>query len=161
MTKSLDSSEPLSAPDAKVLNDIKRMGWHTLGVSPSQGEDGPDWAFSIGLYHTFGHPEVIVLGLPVKTCMELVNVIGKHVKEGTRYEAGHDYADILTGPFSCAFKCVQRNHYRDHVGYALWFYETDGFPLLQCFWPDKQFRFPWNEGCNDYVMTSQRRLYLP
>lgn len=39
MTKSLDSSERLSAPDAKVLNDIKRVGWHTLGVFPNQGDD--------------------------------------------------------------------------------------------------------------------------
>ncbi len=161
MTKSLDPSEQLSVPDAKVLNDIKRVGWHTLGVSPSTGEDGPHWAFSIGLYHTFGHPEVIVMGLPVKTCQELVNVIGNHVKNGTQYDADNDYAEILTDPFRCAFKHVQRNPYREHVGYALWFYENDEFPLLQCFWPDKLFRFTWNEDCNEYVKTSQRTLYLP
>jgi hypothetical protein len=91
MTRSLDTSDQLSAPDAKVLEDIKRVGWHTLGVSPSPGEDGPHWAFSVGLYHTFGHPEVIVLGLPVRTCQELANVIGNHVKDGTRYRADNDY----------------------------------------------------------------------
>lgn len=159
--KSLDSSDQLSAPDAKVLNDIRRVGWHTLGVSPRAEEEGPHWAFSIGLYHTFRHPEVMILGLPVKTCQELVNVIGKHVQVGTRYDADHDYAEILADPFRCAFKRVQRNHYRDYVGYALWFYESDEFPLLQCFWPDKQSRFPWDDGCNEYVKTSQCDLYLP
>jgi hypothetical protein len=92
MTKYRDSSEQQSAPDAKVLNDIKRVGWHTLGVSPTMGEDGPNWAFSIGLYQTFGHPEVIVLGLPVGTRQQLVNVIGTHVKEGKRYIADNNYA---------------------------------------------------------------------
>jgi hypothetical protein len=160
MAKAFEPLGQLSAPDAKVLDDINRVGWHTLGISPGPGEDGPHWAFSIGLYHTFGHPEVIVLGLPVRTCQEIVNVIGKHVKEGTRYAADNDYAEILTGPFRCAFKRVCRNHYKNHVGYALWFYENEEFPLLQCFWPDKQFRFPWEDGCNEYVRTSQRTLYL-
>jgi hypothetical protein len=82
MTKSLDNSEQLSAPDAKVLSDIKRVGWHTLGVSPRQGESGPHWAFSIGLHYTFNHPEVIILGLPVTSCMEIVNVIGKQIEAG-------------------------------------------------------------------------------
>jgi hypothetical protein len=125
-----------------VLSDIKRVGWHTLGVSTRQGEDGLNWAFSIGLYHSFGHPEVILFGLPVQTCMEVVNLIGRHVKEGTHYESDHDYADILPDPFRCAFKNVQRSQYRDHVGYALWFYESEEFPLLQCFWPDKTVQVP-------------------
>ena len=161
MTRSLDASEQLSAPDAKVLDDIKRVGWHTLGVFASSGEDGPDWAFSIGLYHMFGHPEVIVMGLPIGTCQEIVNVIGNHVKDGTQYRADNHYTEILTDPFRCAFKEVLHSNYKDHVGYALWFYESDKFPLLQCFWPDKQFRLPWEDGCNEYVRTSQRPLYLP
>ena len=161
MTKSLDSSEQLPAPDAKVLSDIKRVGWHITGVSPREGDDGTNWAFSIGLYFSYGHPEVILLGLPVKTCMEVVNVIGQQVKEGRHYESDHEYPDILANPFRCAFKNVQHSQYKDHVGYALWFYESEDFPLLQCFWPDKQFRFPWDDGCNEFVRTSQRTLYLP
>lgn len=93
--------------------------------------------------------------------MEVVNEIGRHVKEGTHYGSDHDYADILADPFQCAFRNVQRSQYRDHVGYALWFYESKEFPLLQCFWPDKQYRFPWDDGCNEYVRTSQRTLYIP
>jgi hypothetical protein len=159
MTKSLDSSEQLSAPDAKVLSDIKRVGWHTVGVSPNQDEDGPHWAFSIGLHRTFNHPEVIILGLPVSTCMEIVNAMGKQIEAGVRYEADKEYADILQDPFRCRFRSFGRAAYCDFVGYALWFYENDEFPLLQCFWPDKQHRLPWDDGCNEYVKGSQ--LYRP
>ena len=159
MTKSLDSSEQLSPPDAKVLSDIKRVGWHTLGVSQSQGEDGPHWAFSIGLYYSFNHPEVIVLGLPIIACMEIVSVVGKQIGAGLRYKAQREYADILQDPFRCTFRSFDRDAYRDFVGYALWFYENDDFPLLQCFWPDKQHRLPWDGGCNEYVKKSQ--LYRP
>jgi hypothetical protein len=159
MTKSLDNSEQFSASDAKVLSDIKRVGWHWVGVSPRQGGDGPHWAFSIGLFHSFNHPEVIILGLPLSVCTQIVNVIGKQIQAGVRYEAGREYGDILQDSFRCAFGAFERAAYRDFVGYALWFYENDEFPLLQCFWPDKQHRLPWDDGCDEYVKNSQ--LYRP
>jgi hypothetical protein len=56
---------------------------------------------------------------------------------------------------------VHTNHYRDYVGYALWFYEEDPFPLLQCFWSDEEGRFPWEEGCSEYAREAQPLLYLP
>jgi hypothetical protein len=159
MTKSLDSDGQLSASDAKVLSDIKRVGWHTLGVSPRQSEEGPHWAFSIGLYYSFNHPEVIVLGLPLNTCTEIVNVIGKQIEAGVRFEADTEYTDILQDPFRCTFRAFERAAYRVFVGYSLWFYENDEFPLLQCFWPDKQLHFPWDDGCNEFVKNLQ--LYRP
>jgi Domain of unknown function (DUF4262) len=109
----------------------------------------------LGLFYrprySFRHPEVILLGLPLQSCMSVLNVIGTEVKEGKRYEPGTDYSDILQEPYKCTFREVHPTHYRNYVGYALWFYENDAFPLLQCFWPDKAGRYPWDEGCNDYV----------
>jgi hypothetical protein len=113
----------------------------------------------IGLHYSFNHPEVIILGLPIDASMEIVNVMGKQIEAGVRYEADREYADILQDPFRSTLKPFERAAYRDFVGYALWFYENDEFPLLQCFWPDKQHRLPWNDGCNEYVKNSQ--LYRP
>jgi hypothetical protein len=64
MTKSLDAREGISAPDAKVLSDIERVGWHVMKVFARPNEKGPEWAFSIGLFHTYQHPEIIIFGLP-------------------------------------------------------------------------------------------------
>jgi hypothetical protein len=61
MTRSLEEKRGLSAPDAKVLGDIQRVGWHVTGVFAQKDEKGPEWAFSIGLFHSFQHPEVVVL----------------------------------------------------------------------------------------------------
>ena len=146
--------------DAKVLQDIQRVGWHVVKVFVPKDEEGPDWAYSIGLFHSFGHPEVILFGLALDRCMTLVNVIGRQVKAGKRYQSGEEYADILQDPYKCAFRDVGRDHYRDYVGYASWFYETDPFPLTQCFWPDKQGRFPWDESCDDYVRRAQPLLFI-
>jgi hypothetical protein len=161
MTKALEATIGMSAADTKVLQDIQRVGWHVTGVFAQTGEKGPDWAFSIGLFHSFAHPEVLVFGLPLDRCMSVVNVMGQEIRAGKRYEPEQPYADILQDPYRCVFRHVDRNHYRSYVGYGLWFYEDDPFPLMQCFWPDKESHFPWDRGCDDYVRDVQPLLFTP
>ena len=161
MTRELTETAGLPTPDAKVLRDIQRVGWHVTGVFASKDEEGPEWAFSIGLFHSFGHPEVVVFGLPFERCIDVVNVIGKLVKQGCRYDSEGVFGEILSDPYTCAFREVNRRHYRDYVGYALWFYEDDPFPLLQCFWPDKDNRFPFSDACNEHVKSMQQLLFIP
>lgn len=161
MAKTIEQTEGLSAPDAKVLTDIQAVGWHVVGVFPREHEEGPHWAFSVGLSYSFGHPEMILLGLPLQSCMSVLNVIGTEIKAGMRYEPGHNYSGILQEPYRCTFKEVHPNHYRNYVVYALWFYGDDAFPLVQCFWLDKEGRSTWEEGCNEHVMSSQPLLFLP
>ena len=161
MTKNTGDTRGLSAPDRKLLADIHTVGWHTTGVFAQQNEEGPEWAFSVGLFQSFAHPEVILFGLPLERCTNIVNVIGTAVKEGKRYECKGTYTNILQEPYRCAFREVHESHYRDHIGFALWFYEDDPFPVMQCFWTDKQGLFPWDEECNDYAKHSQPLLYKP
>jgi hypothetical protein len=160
MTRALEELGGMSAPDAKVLQDIQRVGWHVTGVFAQKGEEGPDWAFSIGLFHSFGHPEIVLFGLPLDRCVSVVTVIGQQVQAGKRYQPGEEYADILQDPYKCMFRQVARQHYRDYVGYALWFYEEDPFPLMQCFWPDKESRFPWDDACKDDARNVQPLLFI-
>jgi len=159
MTKALEKHQGLSAPDEKTLSDIKRVGWHVVKVFAQPGEDGPEWAFSIGLFHTFQHPEVIVFGLPLEVCAGVINNIGQNVKAGQRYSSGELYADILQDPYKCAFRMVPQAQYTDYVGYALWFYEDDPFPLTQCFWPDKSGLYPWDDSCDHCVRNAQPLLF--
>jgi hypothetical protein len=41
-----------------------------------------------------------------------------------------------------AFRKITEEYYRKYLGYAVWFYESLDFPVLQCVWPDKMSRFP-------------------
>lgn len=160
MTRALEETSGLSGPDVKVLQDIQRVGWHVAGVFAKEAEKGSDWAFSIGLFHSYGHSEILIAGLPVERCMSVINVVGQAIRSGKRFETGQRCADILQDPYQCMFREVDRHHYRDYVGYALWFYEHDPFPLMQCFWPDKENRLPWEDGCDDYVQSVQPSLYI-
>lgn len=159
MTRSVHNNEPHPA-DAKVLEDIRKYGWHTTGVFAEPDETGPEWAFSIGLFHSFGHSEVIVFGLQLDDCIAVVNDVGQAVKAGKRYEPGNEYLGILHDPYKCAFRIADPKYYPQYVGYALWFYERDPFPLQQCFWPDREGKFPWEPTCNESVKKAQPLLFI-
>jgi hypothetical protein len=133
--------EPADEHDRKLLADVERHGWHVIGVQ--EDEEGPAFAYSIGLYRSFRHPEVIVFGLPVRVMHSIINAVGEEVRSGSRFEHLDESGEVLDG-YNVAFRTVERKHYRDYFGYARWFYRSDGFPALQCVWPDADHRYPWH-----------------
>jgi hypothetical protein len=137
----------LDDADRKLLADVAEYGWHCLHV---HGEDGPSWSFSIGIFQTWQHPELVVFGLKDTTAHNLLTQLVDRIKTDESFAAGHDYADVLEG-YRCRFVQVDPQWYSAFLGYAQWFYEADdGFPVLQLIWPDKHGRYPWEDG---YAIT--------
>jgi hypothetical protein len=125
--------------EKKLVSDIEEFGWHVIKIA--EDDEGPAFAYSIGLFKTFGHPEIIVFGLDVDLMHRMINLIGEEVRHGRRFADEEAASGVLEG-YDVRFKYVARRHYHEHVGYARWFYKGDDFPLLQCLWPDKKGRFP-------------------
>src|SRR5437016_3632119 len=125
--------------DRKLLGDIERVGWTVIGVLAD--EEGPGFSYSVGLFHTLGHPELLLMGLRPQTAHQLINSIGGMARDGERFEAGKRYEGIAAG-FPLVFVEMERRYYKEYLGYAGWFYRGPDFPVLQCVWPDKQGVFP-------------------
>jgi hypothetical protein len=147
--------EPADEYDRKLLADVEQHGWHVMGVE--EDDEGPAFAYSIGLYRSFRHPEVIVLGLPVQVMHRLINAVGEEVRSGERFEHLDESDEVLDG-YNVAFRTVEWRHYGDYFGYARWFYRGDGFPALQCVWPDSQHRYPWHAEFNTTLARRQPLL---
>ena len=130
-----------------------------MRVFRSGDETGPEWAFSVGIFHTLFHPEIILFGLDLKTCSDIINEIGAQVRNGKRFDRDGEFADIFADRCKCAFKPVASTHVATYMGFAQWFYQDDPFPLLQCFWPDKNGKFPWENDCDRYVAENQPLLF--
>jgi hypothetical protein len=60
--------------------------------------------------------EVILFGLPLDVCRDVVNGIGEEIKAGKRYVSGERYADILQAPYECVFREVHPDHLAQYVG---------------------------------------------
>jgi len=126
-----------------IAADVATYGWTVMRVSADG--PGPDFAYSIGMVRTLGHPEIFIAGLPLDTAHRLINDVGASVKAGHRYRAGETSEEFLEG-YSVTFRVVPRHQYGAYLGWGLRFYGDDTFPVLQFVYPDRHHRWPWHEG---------------
>lgn len=146
--------------DAKFLEIIDKFQWHVMSVAPRIDEEGECFSYSTGLFMRFRHPEIILFGLDPDTSRQTINGIGKTIEEGKPFEMDRDYANVFASEVKCRFRPVLPAYYREYVGWSVWFYEKEQFPLVQCFWPDRCGHFPWEKECHPEVAAIQPLLYL-
>jgi hypothetical protein len=131
--------------ERKIRENIEKFGCHIVLIEPDNYL--PGFAYSIGLYKNYGHPEIICFGLSKELLGSLINTAQDLIKEGQKLTTDTLYSDFLED-FDVQFLKVDKEHLPDYMGYARWFYQSCDFPVLQLVWPDKESRFPWVEGFN-------------
>lgn len=122
---------------------------HILG-----DDEGPQFSYSIGLFKSYGHPEIIIIGLKQQLAHKLINNIANDIKRGIKYEPFEYSADILNG-FECYFVEVEKSNYNNYVGQATQYYKGDGFPLLQCIYPTVKGSYPWEDEWPESIKDLQ------
>jgi hypothetical protein len=133
--------EQLDAADLAVLADVADRGFH-VEVVPARGDD-PAHAFTVGLFRSFDHPEVIVFGPSPLGLEDLVDALAARVRAGERFEEGSVATGILPGR-PVVFRRVAARHYPAWLAHAAWYHGGLRFPAVQCVWPDAAGNFPWD-----------------
>lgn len=142
--------------EQRVLNDIRELGWHVVSVP--EDDEGPGFAYSIGFFQTFQHPEIIVFGLEPLVGVELLNSLGKSIQGGQRLS----HQQILDDPAARQkrqFMTVLHDSSRKYLGFAHWYYEGTEYPVLQCLWSDRQGVLPLDPTCDEFARDSQPILF--
>lgn len=147
--------EPVDNLDRQLLGWVAEFGWAVLGI-PDDAE-GPGYTFSIGLWRGWGHPEIVLFGLNHESAHRLINDLGTAIKAGATFEAGQRYDGLVPG-YPAFFLAVDAGHVSPYLGYACWFNRGDDFPALQCVWPDRERRFPWEAGFDERFRSRQPLL---
>ncbi len=130
----------------RIISDIKEYDCH-LALIESDGYL-PTFVYSIGLFETFQHPEVIVFGLKTDVMGSIINHVRDEIRAGKKFNSGTKYSGFLEG-FEIQFLDVNKVGYPDYFGYAGWYYKNSfDFPALQLVWPDKESRWPWERDFN-------------
>ena len=138
--------------ERKLRADIQQYGWHVLNVLPDDSH--PPHSYSVGLFATFDHPEIVVVGLPGDTAHHLINNLAEEIKEGETFEAGARYGHVLEG-YDVTFVRVAPEYYREYFGRALDYYGSISFSMLQMVWPDRKRFFPWDPSCAQDIRDLQ------
>jgi hypothetical protein len=138
--------------EEKCLTDIERYGLHVMRVAGDK--EWPEFTYSVGLYHSFGLPEVIILGLRGQLAHSILNELAARARAGKRYQVGEMVDGLLEG-FQVTFRPVPPEHLVAHFGWALWYYEGEPFPTLQLVFPSTAGVWPWDPAASEFIRTQQ------
>jgi hypothetical protein len=128
-----------------IRSHVADGGWALTGI-PAGASGEPAFVYTTGLFHNFKQPELIVLGLRMELMQAMLNELGRRIKDGEAFAEGQRVSDVI-GNFDVKLHAVRdAKSFKEHVGYACWFYEGNHFPLLQVVYPDLQGRFPGEPG---------------
>jgi Domain of unknown function (DUF4262) len=145
------------ARDRQTAQFVRDYGWNVTGVAAD--EQTPGWAYSIGLWHTLGSPEVVVFGLSIEPMMGMVNIVGDQIRDGQALQPDQRRAGVIEG-FEVIVRPVHPDWYGDFFGAAIDFYQEPPLPIVQLVWPDKQGRYPWDTGAHAALFEQQPMLWL-
>ncbi|CAL9578763.1 DUF4262 domain-containing protein [Streptomyces sp. enrichment culture] len=143
---------------ATVVAHVRRYGWHVVMVP--EDETGPGFAYTVGLAHTYGVPELSVFGRDVHEMHRMLNVLGDRIAGGALPEEGAEYGGVLDGR-PVRLRGVDLRWYRVFFGRAIGFHRRPPFPFLQVAWPDAGGGFHWEERAAPAHRSSQPSLWLP
>jgi hypothetical protein len=149
------NNETSALDEEKMLMDIEKFGWTIILI---EGTDYlPTFAYTIGLYKNFHHPEVIIFGLDTDTLFETLNTIGEDIKAGATFTSGKNYPELFEDSRTEFIK-VDPENVEDYFGYAVDYYEEHKFAALELIWTDENNAFPWDKKYNRDFQFSQPLL---
>ena len=156
-----------TAPEAKtgdyfvnILTNIDRYGLSIVHVCPREDEEGLNYSYSVGLYDTFGQPEVLLSGFPIELAHSILNQQAKRYLGGLVLERDIRYGNFLGGGADVVFRPMLSRFVKSTMLSCAWFYGKDfRFPAYQCICPDLSNVFPWEDGFDSSWRSRQALLY--
>jgi hypothetical protein len=143
------------ASEEKALANIDRYGLHVMKVMGDN--EWPEFTYSVGLYQTFGLPEIIILGLRTELAHSILNELANRGRRGERFRTGDTLQGLLEG-FPVQLRPVRDEHIEPHFGWGRWFYDGRAFPVLQLVWPTTSGVWPWEDRATEEFRRKQPLL---
>lgn len=128
--------------EAKIWKDIEKFGWTVLLLEKT--DYLPSFAYTVGLWQNYQHPEIISFGFSNETLHSLLNIAGEMVKDGQKMELGTN-SDAFLENGDVQFLKVDPRNISDYFGMAIDWYKTAEFPAIQMVWTDRNNKFPWEK----------------
>lgn len=141
--------------EQKIVSDVAQYGFHVAQIAG----DGysPSFAYTIGLYKTYGYPELICFGLNLDLLHSVLWSGKELLDKQPQPDQRIGYPDFI-GDYDVRLLTVDSEWHRDYFGYGIWFNQGQDFPALQIVWPDKQALYPWEAGFNPAWKAGQPLL---
>jgi len=143
---------------AKVIEDIKRYGWHLVYIKGSA--TSPGFCFTIGLMQTYKHPEILLFAPTdaLDAFIPVIKPIVDQIAAGKSFKDG-DILPEAFNRFSGAFRKVLPLYLSTFMGSAMRYYNQPNVETLQLFWPDGNNHYPWHSDFPSVLFGHQPVLF--
>ena len=118
----------------KLTDDILKYGFEVIMVPKTNYL--PSFAYTVGLWKSYKHPELISLGLPIDILHTMLNtVVFEVIKREKLIEIGRNYHDILE-KYPVQFLTVDNRNIPDYFVLAIFYYQSVDFLSFILIWDD-------------------------
>jgi hypothetical protein len=143
--------------DLQKLNSaVVSRGWSIV----TERESSPPYAYTVGLFENFLHPEILIFGTEMDHLCWLLNQFSEAIKIGATFQDEFENSIHVIDDFFF-FRTIRKQNYLKYLGVATSHYYGNNFPALQCNWRDEHGRFPWHVESTDDSRRAQPALYDP
>jgi hypothetical protein len=140
----------------KIKGNIEKHGLQVIMIEES--DYLPSFAYSIGLWQKYNHPEIICFGLSTSLLHTIINKAAEIVKTDESIAPETNYFDRIFDNRKAEFLKVDPQNIDDYFGAAINFYNTNIFPAIQLVWTDRNDKFPWEENFENEFLHKQPLL---
>lgn len=156
MSKKIDA---LQATLDESKRAIATHGHAVIGITADtkSKRPTPGFAYTVGLEETYGHPELIVFGLPYEVAHGVLNDLAARIKQDSLALNDNDSDDRTLRGQRVFFRTVRSELVGKYlrIAYVL----SDSTRAVQVVWPDPFGKFPWEDGFEDRYTFAQPSLY--
>ncbi|UDY37847.1 DUF4262 domain-containing protein [Dermatobacter hominis] len=137
---------------------IEDQGWVAV---PVDAQEGPPpragYTYTIGFTTTFGRPEVAIFGLRAVAARGLLGLIADQHAGGVELPVDAVFIGLLENDLPCALLPVDLAEHGELFPDATALLDRTGesWEVLQFVWPDRNGRFPWDEGYDERLRVAQ------
>jgi Domain of unknown function (DUF4262) len=135
--------------------NIEKFGLQVILVTSSGYL--PSFGYSVGLWETYQHPEIICFGLPTTLTHAIINDVAEIIKNRERIQVNKPYTDIFKNS-RAEFITVAPDNIEDYFNTAIIHFDTNDFPAIQLVWTDRNDKFPWEEDFEEEFIYDQPLL---
>lgn len=160
--------------DQHTIDTVLQHGWQVVSVAegcecehpehdpddPTDADDhdeGPAFAYTLGLGHRVGHPELLVSGLPHELMGSALNNVARRVLAGRRLAPGDVLEDVLAG-VPVVVEAASPEALHETVTWSGWFHRRPPEALVLV-WPDRRGVFAWQPGGEPVLDALQPRAW--
>jgi hypothetical protein len=145
--------------DEEIAEAVREFGWFAADVNDHK----PPFLYTIGLMHTWQHPELVIFGLDAANAYALFSGLIREIRVGRAFAEPGVYTVNLDGTeHRVGFRRVHPTQHPLYLGFAMGFMRNIGrigeLEAVQAFWPDRAGKFPFELGCDIAVYQLQPRL---